>query len=218
MAHISDTVTEFLGATSMPPTEVQRDMADLADRLNFPIVGPAVGSFLAVIAATRHASTVFEFGSGFGYSASWFLRGMAPDGRIVITERDEDELDRARDFFGRTGDRDRVVFEQGDAVEIAGRYDGPFDVVLIDHEKARYVEGFETIRDRLRPGSVVVADNMMSGPFSFDDIADGVAGDPIDDDRVRGVVEYLDHVRTADGFATSVIPLGSGIAVTARMQ
>lgn len=218
MAHISDSVTEFLGATSMAPTEVQRDMAELADQLGFPIVGPEVGSLLAVIATVKRASSVFEFGSGFGYSASWFLRGMAPDGEIVITERDGDELDRAREFFGRTGDRDRVVFEQGDAIGIVDRYDGPFDIVLIDHEKARYVEGFETVRDRLRPGSVVVADNMMHGPFSFDDIADGVAGESIENDRVQGIVEYLDHVRSADDFATSVIPLGSGIALTARMQ
>lgn len=212
----TEMLDEFLRTTGLQPTTIQREMAEHAEAEGFPIIGPVVGAFLAVVATAVTARSVFEFGSGFGYSASWFLRGMADDGTIVLTERDDDELELARSFFERTGSIDRIEFEQGDAVETVGRYDGPFDMVLIDHEKARYVEGFEAVRGRLAAGSVVIADNMMHGPFSFEDIADGVAGEPIDDRRVRGVVDYLDHVRSADGYATSVLPLGNGIAVTTR--
>lgn len=212
----AETLDEFLRTTGMQPTAIQREMAEHAEERGFPIIGPEVGAFLAVVATAVNARSVFEFGSGFGYSASWFLRGMADDGTIVLTDRDDDELELARSFFERTGSIERMDFERGDAVEIVDRFDGPFDMVLIDHEKARYVEGFEAVADRLAAGSVVIADNMMHGPFSFEDIANGVAGEPIDDRRVRGVVDYLDHVRSADGYVTSVLPLGNGIAVTTR--
>lgn len=218
MPEIPDAIGEFLRATGMAPTPIQVEMAEHAEREGFPIVGPTVGGFLAVIATTVAADSVFEFGSGFGYSASWFVRGMADDGSIVLTEHDADELELARSFFDRAGPTQHVAFELGDANDIVDRYDGPFDVVLIDHEKARYVEGFEAVRDRIAPGGVVVADNMMYGPFSFEEIAAGVAGDPGGDDRVRGVVDYLDHVTSADGFVSCVLPIGSGIAVTARRR
>lgn len=218
MVAMPDAIGEFLRSTGPAPTPIQEEMADHADREGFPIVGPTVGGFLAVLAAAVGAETVFEFGSGFGYSASWFLRGMPDDGTIVLTEHDQDELELARSFFDREGTADRVVFEQGDAVEIVIRYEGPFDLVLIDHEKSRYVAGFEAVRDRLAPGGVVIADNMMHGPFEFESIAEGLAGGPVQDDRVRGVVDYLDHVRSAPEFMTSVVPIGSGIAVTARRR
>jgi len=211
-----DVLSDFLRSTGLPPTAVQREMAHHADREGFPIVGPTVGSLLSTIAVMADAQSVFEFGSGFGYSASWFLRGMREDGSIVLTEHDRDELDLAQSFFERSNDVDRVTFEHGDAVEIVERYAGPFDIVLIDHEKSRYVQGFEAVREKLAPGSVVIADNMMHGPFEFQAIAEGVAGGPLTDDRVEGVVKYLEHVTEAEGFVTSVVPLGSGIAITVK--
>lgn len=216
MAVDPDVLEDFLRSTGLPPTELQREMAVHADREGFPIVGPTVGSLLSAIAIMVDARSVFEFGSGFGYSASWFLRGMPTDGSIVLTEHDRDELDLAKAFFERADDIDRLAFEHGDAIEIVDRYDGPFDVVLIDHEKSRYVSGFEAVRKKLAPGGVVIADNMMHGPFEFHQIADGVAGQPVTDDRVEGVVDYLDHVNDADGFVSSVVPLGSGIAITVK--
>mgnify|MGYP006279418187 CR=1 FL=1 len=213
-----EVLDNYLRSTGLPPTAVQREMADHADREEFPIVGPTVGSLLCGMAVMIGARSVFEFGSGFGYSASWFLRGMTEDGSIVLTEHDRDELDLAKSFFERSGDAGRVTFEHGDAIEIVDRYPGPFDIVLIDHEKSRYVDGFEAIRDKVAPGGVVVADNMMHGPFEFREIADGVAGRSMSDGRVEGVVHYLDHVNNADGFVTSVVPLGSGIAVTVKRR
>ena len=218
MASIPDQIREFLRSTATPPTPLQRQMAEHADRNGFPIVGPTVGNLLALLAAVGKADSVFEFGSGFGYSASWFLRGMPTDGRIVLTERDADELELARSFFTEAGEVDRVRFEQGDALDIVQGYEGPFDIVLIDHEKARYVEAVEAVRGKLRPGSLVIADNMLSGPFAFAEIADGVDGKPVTDDRVRGIVNYLEHVRTDDAFMSSVVPLGSGIAISARLR
>ena len=207
----------LVSAVSPEPTEVQREMAAYADELGFPIVGPDAGAVLRTLARLTDADRVFEFGSGFGYSASWFLRGGA--GHVVLTEFDADELEAARDFLGRAGCADRATFEHGDAVAIVEDYDGPFDVVLVDHQKHRYAEAFERVRGKVRPGGVVVADNLTS-PVDLGALlayVEGEAGRPTDE-MTGGIADYLDAVGDDPAFETVVIPVEEGLAVSVRVD
>lgn len=215
----SSNAARFVRALAPEPTEVQREMADHADAIGFPTVGPEAGGVLRTLARLTDAERVFEFGSGFGYSASWFLRGM-DGGRVVLTEFDADELDMAREFLDRAGDADRATFERGDAVEIVDDYEGPFDVVLVDHQKHRYVEAFERVRRKVRPGGVVVADNVMWGPVDFDALLAHVEGEAttLDDESTAGVADFIDAVRAAPEFETAVLPVGEGLSVSVRVD
>jgi predicted O-methyltransferase YrrM len=231
METLPDHTRRFLRAAGPDHDAIQAEMAEYAAENGFPIVGPEAGGTLRLLARLTDAGSVFEFGSGYGYSAYWFLRGM-DGGRVVLTEFDADELDMAREFFDRAGVTDRAAFEEGDAVSIVDGYDGPFDVVLIDHQKERYAEAFEKVRGKLRPGGVVVADNVMRGPIDFAALLSHLEGedDALDvsdadaaaaaaaDEATRGVAEYLDAVRSADGFETVALPVGSGLAVSTRTE
>jgi predicted O-methyltransferase YrrM len=218
MVRLRDDLARFLAATAPEHDDVQREMAAYSDEHGFPIIGPEAGGVLRLLARLTDAERVFELGSGYGYSAYWFLEGM-DGGEVVLTEIDEDELEMARDFFERAGVADRATFEHGDAVEILERYDGPFDVVLMDHQKSRYAEAFERLRERVRPGGVVVADNVVHGPIDFDDLLAYVEGGAVPgDDSTRGVGEYLDVLRADDAYETSVLPVGSGVTVSVRVE
>jgi len=218
--YLSDTAQRYLRATGPTHDEIQAEMAAFAEENDFPIIGPDAGGVLRALTAATQAERVFEFGSGFGYSAYWFLEGMPEDGEIVLTEFDEDELAMAEEFFERAGLTARATFEYGDAMETIERYDGPFDVVLIDHQKHRYADAFETVKDDLPAGAVVVADNMMRGPIDIDDLLEYFeSGESLpDDENVRGVAEYIDTVRAADNFQTTLVPLGGGLALTTRVS
>ncbi|WP_254864213.1 O-methyltransferase [Halovivax gelatinilyticus] len=216
--YLDDSVKRYLRATGPDHDEIHAAMADHADECGFPIIGPDAGGVLRSYAAATRAERVFEFGSGFGYSAYWFLKGMADDGEIILTEIDKEELAEGERFLAEAGVADRATFEHGDAMEIAREHEGPFDVVLIDHQKSRYADAFELIRDELAPGGVVIADNIFYGAVDYEDILPYVeSGEPLpDDDNTRGIADYLDTVRAADGFHTVVLPVGSGLAVTTR--
>ena len=194
-------------------------MAELAAERDFPDIGPEAGGVLRLLARLTDAGTVFEFGSGFGYSASWFLRGGAD--RVVLTEVDDDELERGRGFMADAGLADRCSFEAGDALETVERYDGPFDVVLVDHHKEGYPDALAAAKPKLRPGGVVVADNVMYGPVEFDDVLAHLEGErgaiDADDESSRAVAAYLDAVRDDDDFETTALPLGSGLAVSTKV-
>ena len=215
-------MTEQFARTLAPdPDETIAAMDAWADREGFPTVGPAVGAWLRLLARLTDAERVFEFGSGFGYSAYW----MAPavDEEIVLTEVDADELQSARDYFEQGGYADRATFEHGDAIDIVERYDGPFDVVLVDNEKRRYTEAFEAVREKVPVGGVVAADNAIeAGVLDFSDIRALLAGEPVESveasDASRGIAGYLDHVRTDPNFETGLLPLGEGVAASVRVE
>jgi len=193
------------------------EMGAQAEREDFPYVGPAVGGWLAMLARFSGAERVFEFGSGFGYSAYWFARALPADGEIVLTEIDADELAQARTYFERADLSPTAHFEHGDALDTVERYDGPFDVVLVDNEKCRYREAFEAVRDKLRSGSLVLADNALAGgTIRYGEVQALVAGESVSEptDMSRGIARYLDHVRSQSGMETVLLPLGEGVAVT----
>jgi len=205
---------DLAGALAEPDAVIE-EMDDKADREGFPTVGPAVGAWLRLLARATDAERVFEFGSGFGYSAYWFAAGLPPDGEIVLTEVDADELAEAREFLARGGFDDRARFELGDAIETIDRYEGPFDLALIDNEKRRYVEAYEAIRGKLAPGAVVCADNVLDGPIEFETVRALTRGaSPAATDAERGIAGYLDRVREDPGVETTLLPLGEGVAVS----
>ncbi|MFC6722457.1 O-methyltransferase [Halobacteriaceae archaeon SHR40] len=214
---VPEAVVELAGLIGPERDEIIVEMDARADREGFPTVGPEVGAWLSVVARLTDAERIFEFGSGFGYSAYWFARGIDPDGRIVLTEIDADELDSAREYFERAGIADRAAFEHGDAIDIVDEYDGPFDIVLIDNEKQRYVEALQAVEGRLRPGSVVLADNAITaGIIDRDDVIALTDGQAVPDatDASRGIAEYLRYVRDRDDLETALLPLGEGVAVS----
>ncbi|MFW5963829.1 MAG: O-methyltransferase [Natronomonas sp.] len=215
---VPDDVETYAATVGPEPDDVLREMDERAAETGFPTVGPAVGGWLQQLAGFVGAERVFEFGSGYGYSAYWFARALPDDGEIVLTEIDVDELDDARENLAAGGFEDIARFELGDAIDIVGDYEGPFDAVLIDNEKDRYVEAFEAVRSKVPAGGVVVADNMTAGPFDFEEIHRLVVeGGGSDNEMATGVAAYLEYVRSDDAFETTLLPLGEGLAVSRRL-
>jgi predicted O-methyltransferase YrrM len=216
---LPEDLARFVRAVGPQPDDVIAEMATRADEEGFPTVGPEVGGVLAFLARVVGARRAFEFGSGFGYSAYWVARELPGDGTVVLTERDDDELDAAREFFERGGVADRARFESGDAVDVVEAYDAPLDLVLFDHEKSRYVEAFEAVRPKVPEGGVVVADNAMTaGPIQFEKLLDTVEGrHPYAvNEATQGIADYLEAVTDDGDFETVALPLGEGIAVSYR--
>ena len=216
----TDTVDRILSMTATGTDEVLTEMEARAEREEFPTVGPEVGAFLRLCARLTDATSVFEFGSGYGYSAYWVAPAVGSDGRIVLTEVDEDELEQARSYFECGGYADRAVFELGDALETVARHDGPFDLVLLDHENDRYVEGFEAVRGMVPTGGVVVAENVLNSGTSMapPDLAASLRGErtAADGSTLNGVETYLSHVRADPDFETTVLPIGDGVFASVR--
>lgn len=233
--HVPNDIARFSERIRPESGAVLSEMEAYARREGFPIVGPDVGAWLCQLARINGATRVFEFGSGYGYSACWFARALPDDGEIVLTEGDSENLDLARTSLERLGAADLATFEVGDAVDIASRYDGQFDIALIDIEKYQYVDAFEEIRESIPPGGTIIADNTMSaGRNAPDDTVDfdvllaaltGEIADVQETDlpeetkkHTDGILAYLTHVRERSAFESTLLPLADGVTVTTRIR
>lgn len=219
---VSADVTRFARAVGPQPDSVLDEMQAYGEETGFPIIGPEVGGWLQLLARVVDARRIFEFGSGFGYSAYWFARALPSDGEIVLTEVDADELEMAQEYLDRGDLGKHVVFEHGDALETVGEYDGPFEIVLIDVLKHEYEAAFDAVREKVAPGGIIVADNMMMATdIEFDTVVRSVEEDAAaveTNKQTQGIIDYLARVRADPEFETGILPLGSGVAVSCRTE
>lgn len=192
-------------AESKDPVVVE--MERLAAERGFPIVGPQVGRLLLTLARSIDAKRVLELGSGFGYSAWWFATAVGPEGRVILTEESQHNADLARAFLDRAGLAKRVEIRVGDGLEIAGEYDGPFDIVFNDIDKRDYPRALPVALERLRPGGLFIADNMLWQGQVLDEAAA--------DASTRGVLELTRALYAAPNLDTTILPIRDGVAISA---
>ncbi len=151
------------------------DMETEADARGFPIVGRMVGAFLEVMALSVGARRIFEFGSGYGYSAYWFSRAVGEGGTVTCTDGKPENARKARTYLERAGYWTRIDFRVGWAQDVFRATDGLFDVIYNDVDKGDYPEVWSLARDRVRPGGLYIADNTLwSGRVVQDRVVDDV--------------------------------------------
>jgi caffeoyl-CoA O-methyltransferase len=185
-------------------------MEDAAARTRFPIVGPAAGQFCYAMTRLAGARSVFEMGSGFGYSTAWFARAVRENGGGVVHHVvwDEELSARARRHLTALGLADLVRFHVGEAVETLRRTDGTFDVIFNDIDKQAYPASLPVIRDHLRPGGLLIVDNMLWHGKIFD-ASDHAA-------TTEGVRELTRLLTAGAGWICSLVPIRDGMIVAIR--
>jgi caffeoyl-CoA O-methyltransferase len=150
----------------VPPREHEMvAMESYAARTGFPIIGPTAGHSCYQIARQIEARYVFELGSGYGYSAAWFVRAVRENGggKVHHTVWDAKLTERARGHLGRMGLDDLVEFHVAEGVHTLAQQPGEFDLIFSDIEKKDYPASLPNIKQRLRVGGVLIIDNMLWG-------------------------------------------------------
>ena len=126
-------------------------------------VAPATGKFLFSLVAPQTACEVLELGGSRGYSSIWLGAGVRYlGGRVLSLEHDPRKAVAWRANVAEAGLADWVELVEADAFEFLPRLDDVFDVVFLDAEKEDYERLFALARERVEPGGLVVADNVLS--------------------------------------------------------
>ncbi|MEK7691599.1 MAG: O-methyltransferase [Bdellovibrionota bacterium] len=195
--------------------QVLEEMEAHAREGDFPIVGPLVGPFLEFEAGQITAKRVFEFGSGFGYSAFWFARAVGSAGKVICVEGDEENVARGREWVSRLGFQDRVEFHCAMAQDVFSREVGTFDVVYNDADKDQYPGIWELAKGRIRPGGLYICDNTLwSGrvaakPGTFVDVMPG---------WTEAIVAHNRAVALDSDFQFYLNPIRDGVLIAKRAQ
>lgn len=148
----------------VPPREPElQKMEEYAEQNDFPIIGPVCGYYCYQLARLIGAKSIFELGSGYGYSTAWFAKAVKENGGGVVhhTVWDEDLSQRATGHLSVLGRDDVVEFHVAEAVETLRQTNGPFDIIFNDIDKEAYPDSLPVIKDKLRRGGVLIIDNML---------------------------------------------------------
>jgi len=130
-------------------------------------VSPGEGKFLYLLARVREARAILEVGTFAGYSTIWLARALPPDGRLVTLEIDPARAALARANVARAGLANRVDMRVGPALDtlprLAAEGAGPFDLIFLDADKRNNPGYLEWSLRLARPGTLIVADNIVRG-------------------------------------------------------
>jgi predicted O-methyltransferase YrrM len=128
-------------------------------------IEPTTGRFLFSLVAPQADCEVLELGGSRGYSSIWLAAGVCNlGGRVLSLEHDPAKVEAWRRNVEDAGLEEWAELLEGDAFEQLARIDDVFDVVFLDAEKHDYEELFPLAREKLEPGGLVVADNVLSHP------------------------------------------------------
>jgi predicted O-methyltransferase YrrM len=138
-------------ARGLPPSERSRQ------------VTRTTGQFLFALVAPQHGCEVLEIGGSRGYSTIWLAAGVRYlGGRVVSLEHNPTAAEAWRRNIAEAGLTEWAELFESDAFEILPAIEEGFDVVFLDAEKKDYERLFQIAREKLEPGALVVADNVLS--------------------------------------------------------
>jgi len=201
-------VDDYLYSMLPKRDDVLAEMEGYAAEHNIPIVGPAVARVLQQLALTIDAKTVFELGSAIGYSTIWWAQAVGDKGRVIYTDGDARNAERARRYFDRTGVSNRITLHTGDALEVLSEQKQQYDIIFNDVDKEDYPRVLRLVSPRLRKGGLFITDNVLwSGR---------VAEKNPQDATTRAILEFNRLLYNSEDFYTTILPIRDGLAVALK--
>jgi len=188
---------EAMARLGTPPSDRQR--AELMRDVYMP-VSPDVGRLLYLLARSRNAGIIVEFGTSYGISGIHLAAALkdAGRGRLITTELDAIKAERARENFRTAGLADLIEIRVGDAFEtLKTGIEGRIDLVLLDGWKPLYLRMLKFLEPRLAPGALIIADDLAVAP--------------------EALASYVGYVREpGNGYISVEVPLGDRIEISVR--
>jgi Predicted O-methyltransferase len=212
---LSDELHEYLLSVSLREPEVmQRLRAETAEHPKSNMqIAPEQGQFLRFLVQLIGARRTIEVGVFTGYSALAVASTLPPTGTLVACDVSEEYTEVARRYWTEAGVADRIDLRIAPAEEtlaalVDDGQDGTFDFSFIDADKERYDAYYEQSLRLLRPGGVIVLDNVFRG---------GQVADPdVDDESVRAIQRLNEKMHDDGRVDLSMLPLADGVTLAMK--
>lgn len=169
-------------------------------------IAPEQGAFMALLVRLTGARRILEIGTFTGYSSTAMALALPSDGRITCLDVSREWTDRAREAWADAGVADRVELRIGPAIESLGQLeDDSFDMAFIDADKTGYDAYYERLLQLLRPGGLIVFDNVLWG---------GSVADPADRSADTEALRALNaKLATDQRIDLCMVPVGDGFSL-----
>jgi predicted O-methyltransferase YrrM len=220
-------VDRYLSLKLVPPDPALDAAVEASAAAGLPsiAVSPAQGKLLFLLARAIGARRILEMGTLGGYSTIWLARALAPQGRVVTLEADPSYAEVARANVAHAGFADIVELRLGPALDtlpkLAAEGGDPFDLIFIDADKKNTPNYFTWALELSRPGSLIIADNVIRDGAVIDAASDDstvqgsrrfhdmLASDYADGKRVSATTIQTVGIKGYDGFTLALVTGGA---------
>lgn len=191
---------------------ILKEMEIYALSNSVPIIQKEVGNFLELMIAMKKPKKILELGTAIGYSSILMSASSNKESKITTIERNADMVRIARENIEKYDFNENIEVVEGDCLEVLEKLEGQFDLIFMDAGKGHYNHFLPHCLRLLSPDGIIVADNVLFKGM--------VASRELLIRRkitiVKRMKSYLEIISNNPELVTSVIPMGDGIAVTAR--
>lgn len=213
MTHINeDYITSYIRELTPKSSQLLQELESYAEENHVPIVQPEVGQLLRTLITIHKPAHILEVGTAIGYSAILMGECLTDEWTITSLERNQEIIPQALENIKIAGFEDRIKIIPGDALETFPHLTSNYDFIFLDAAKGHYMEFFDYASSLLRPGGIIISDNVLYKGM--------VAEDSLVKRRKRTIVnrlrEYLERINNLEGYISSVIPIGDGVAITCK--
>ena len=206
--NLTDDVVDYVhryGVREHPVLAALRERTAPMPNANMQI-GPDQGAFMALLVKLIGARRVLEIGTFTGYSSTAMALALPPDGRILCCDVSREWTDIARQAWADAGVADRIELRLAPATEtLATLDDDSFDLSFIDADKPNYDAYYEGCLRVVRPGGLILIDNVL---WSGD-----VADPAVDNDSVRAIRALNEKIAVDERVDHVLLPLADGLTL-----
>jgi caffeoyl-CoA O-methyltransferase len=123
--------------------------------------GHLQGRILSMFSKLIRPMNILEIGTYTGYSAICMAEGLAEEGKLLTIDINEELSEFTNKYFVKSGCRDKIEMLTGNALDIIPTLKHTWDLVFIDADKENYSNYFDLVIDSVRPGGIIIADNVL---------------------------------------------------------
>lgn len=206
-------IIDFIRGALPKRTGILAQLEEYAKAHEVPIIQPEVAAFLGMICRLHRPQTVLEVGTAIGYSALLMLDNMPDGGNVVTIERDPKMAELARENFANSNKSSQVELLEADAQVLLEQLDGQYDMIFMDAAKAHYIHFLPHCIRLLKPGGLLVSDNVLYGGM--------VVNRQLLIRRkitiVKRLQKYIQAICNTPELQSSILSVGDGIALSWKL-
>lgn len=170
--------------------------------------GHLQGRYLAMLSQLIQPKYVLEIGTYTGYSALCLAEGMQKDGKLITLEKNEELKEKIGTYLDQSDYKGQIEVRIGEAVSILPTLNYTWDMIFIDADKENYPVYYEMTIDNLRPGGMLLADNVLWS---------GKVYDPQQQDKVTNTIRSFNEMVQNDPRVENILlPIRDGIMMVRK--
>jgi caffeoyl-CoA O-methyltransferase len=171
--------------------------------------GHLQGRVLSMISNMIRPKRILEIGTYTGYSALCLAEGLQQDGKLITIDVNEELESRVRSYFSVARLTDKIEYLIGNAGTIIPTLQDEFDLIFIDADKERYSTYFDLVIDKVKPGGIILADNVLWS---------GKVLDSKPDKDTRAILEFNNKIQADKRVENVLLPIRDGIMMIRKLS